>query len=248
MGFKDILRKIADNNNENSWATNARIKRFAFFRDQIKDLPLPIRILDIGGTEEFWEMMGFTTSENIEIILLNLEETPVKYPNFSSIKGDGSNLSAFKDKSFDIVFSNSVIEHLYSWDNQEKMAKEAMRVGKFYFIQTPNYWFPIEPHFVFPGFQYLPKFLKEMLMRRFSLGHFPKITDEKEAKRLINEIKLLTKSELRDLFPDSSIYYDKFLGLNKSFVCHNFHTKEYQSYTRSISFEKNKIPLNRKLA
>lgn len=68
------------------------------------------------------------------------------------MKGDATNLSQYSDKSFDIVFSNSVIEHLYTKENQISMAKEVNRVGKNYFIQTPNYWFPIEPHWVFPSF------------------------------------------------------------------------------------------------
>ncbi|MBC8844888.1 class I SAM-dependent methyltransferase, partial [Escherichia coli] len=71
-----------------------------------------------------------------------------------------TDLSEIDDQQFDIVFSNSVIEHLYTWENQEKMAKEVLRVGKYHFIQTPNYWFPIEPHWVFPFFQFLPKSIR----------------------------------------------------------------------------------------
>lgn len=80
----------------------------------------PIQILDIGGTEIFWERMNFTDNNNVNITLLNLEKVPVKYNNFKIIKGDSSDLSFFKDKEFDVVFSNSVIEHLFSRDNQKK--------------------------------------------------------------------------------------------------------------------------------
>ncbi|MGL1255153.1 methyltransferase domain-containing protein, partial [Vibrio parahaemolyticus] len=85
--------------------------------------------------------------------LLNLEKEEVTNPQFQSITGNATDLSGINDQQFDIVFSNSVIEHLYTWENQEKMAKEVLRVGKYHFIQTPNYWFPIEPHWVFPFFQ-----------------------------------------------------------------------------------------------
>ena len=60
----------------------------------------------------------------------------------------------FKDKSFDAVFSNSVIEHVGTFEDQKMMANEVIRVTNFYFIQTPNLYFPIEPHFLVPFFQF----------------------------------------------------------------------------------------------
>ena len=67
--------------------------------------------------------------------------------------GDATDLSPFKDKSFDIVHSNSVIEHLYNFENQKKMASEIMRVGQKHIVQTPNKYFFLEPHLsYFPFF------------------------------------------------------------------------------------------------
>ena len=94
---------------------------------------------------------------DVEITLLNLTLVETDLPNVISIAGDATDLSDFADKSFDIAFSNSVIEHLFSFQNQQKMALEAQRVSRYHFIQTPNFWFPIEPHWVFPCFQFLPK-------------------------------------------------------------------------------------------
>ena len=102
------------------------------------------------------------------------------------------------------------------------MANEVQRVGKNYFIQTPNYYFPIEPHFVFPFFQYLPKSLQVKLITNFSFGHFNKFENEDLAIKKVEEISLLTLKQMKELFPKCSIYIDKFICLNKSIVTYSF--------------------------
>ena len=177
-----------------------------------------IKILDIGGTEDYWNSMGLNLGNNIEIVLLNLYKIEVKGAGFSSIKGDACNLEGMADKSFDLVFSNSVIEHLFSIENQQKVASEVIRVGKNYYIQTPNKFFPIEPHWVFPFFQFLPFGLKVYLTKNFNLGHIPKAKNKQEAIDLVNEVNLLSKKELEDLFSESKLYIEKFMGFHKSYA------------------------------
>lgn len=189
--------------------------------DLVSKLDRPIRILDIGGTQEYWTMMGFN-SPDIKITLLNLNEQPVNSDNFSSVVGDATNLKEYADNSFDIVFSNSVIEHLYTTENQQKMANEARRVGRYFFIQTPNYFFPLEPHFLFPGFQYLPFGVRVFLINKFKLGHVPRRTPIEEARRQIREIQLLSTRDMKKLFPSANIWKEKMFGLTKSIVAHNF--------------------------
>ncbi|MDB5230135.1 MAG: hypothetical protein JWN76_940 [Chitinophagaceae bacterium] len=217
-----MLLSFANNKDGNSLASKSRKKRFEFFKSNLKTLTGPVKILDIGGTQEFWQSMGNTSLMNITIDLLNLEHQKTEFENFRSIKGNATNLSELTDKSYDIVFSNSVIEHLHSWENQVKMAKEVLRVGKNYFIQTPNYWFPIEPHYVFPLFQYLPFALKISLLRRCNLGHIKRIKNREKAIEQIKETRLLTIQEMQQLFPGCNIYLDKFLGFNKSIVAYSF--------------------------
>ena len=179
-----------------------------------------IKILDIGGTEDYWNSMGLNLGNNIEIVLLNLYKIEVKGAGFSSIKGDACHLEGMEDKSFDLVFSNSVIEHLFSIENQQKMASEVMRVGKNYYIQTPNKFFPIEPHWVFPFFQFLPFGLKVFLTKNFNLGHIPKAKTKQEAIDLVNEVNLLSKKELENLFSESKLYIEKFMGFHKSYAAY----------------------------
>ena len=103
-----------------------RAKRFGFFKALLEGMMQPgkkIKILDIGGTEDYWKNQGLDLGENIEIVLLNLYKTDVKTPGFTSIKGDATNLEGIADKSFDLVYSNSVIEHLFTLEQQEKWPK-----------------------------------------------------------------------------------------------------------------------------
>lgn len=201
-----------------------RERRFAFFRsllDTVKS-EKPVTILDIGGEEVYWERMNFTDGDKIHVTLLNLFEAPVKHSNFVSIKGDACNLSNFKDKQFDIVFSNSVIEHLFTIENQKRMADEVRRVGKNYYVQTPNYYFPIEPHWIFPFFQFLPFSVRVFLTNNFDLGVFKKTKNIEAAKRLVSEVNLLTEKEMKRLFPEGKVYREPFFGLTKSVTLYNF--------------------------
>jgi len=216
-----LLATIADNRNPSSMASSFRSRRLNLFKGFVAALPKPVRILDIGGTPEFWENAGFD-AHDVSITLLNLETVICTIPNIQSIAGDATNLSAFADNSFDIAFSNSVIEHLFSFENQQKMALEALRVSTHHFIQTPNFWFPIEPHWVFPFFQYFPAIIKIVLTRNFNLGHLKKSTSWAQAKRQVEEIQLLSKSEMKKLFPSSKIWEEKLFTLTKCFVAHNF--------------------------
>lgn len=201
-----------------------RKRRFEFFISLLGRVSSdkPIRILDIGGTETYWERMQFTDHSNVDITLLNLEKVPTKHKNFKSIKGDACELSFFKDKEFDIVFSNSVIEHLFSFENQMKMAVEVLRVGKNYYIQTPNLYFPIEPHWMFPFFQFLPFSIRVILTKNLDLGHYAKAVNDEDAIKRVNEVQLLSEKKMKKAFPDGKIYREKFLGLVKSITVYRF--------------------------
>lgn len=215
-----IIKKLGDNTNRASLSHKLRSGRFRFFLSLIQDLPRPLSILDIGGTTAFWDAMDFN-NEGICITLLNLGSQPVLRKGFTSVSGDATQLP-YADHSFDIVFSNSVIEHLYDHASQQKMAAEVQRVGRNYFIQTPNYWFPVEPHWIFPFFQHLPFGCRVFLTRYLSLGHIKKIRNRTDAENQVKEIKLLSFKEIQSLFPEAGIYIEKFLCLNKSFVAYRF--------------------------
>ena len=101
------------------------------------------------------------------------------------------------------------------------MAAEIRRVAKRYFVQTPNRYFPLEPHFLTPGFQYLPLGARAWLVSHFSLGWYPRIADRAQARREVEQIVLLSERQVRTLFPDAEIYRERLLGVTKSFVAYS---------------------------
>jgi hypothetical protein len=213
-----VLKKAADNRDPDSPATRLRRKRFELFLDLLTLCPdtRSLKILDVGGTQEFWDSMGFADA-NHTIVLLNMNASKTSRGNFVSVTGDARSMP-FRDAVFDVVFSNSVIEHVGFLDQQRCMANEVQRVGQRFFIQTPNVFFPIEPHFLFPFFHWLPVAWRVFLVRRFSLGWMPREHDLNRAEELVISIRLFRKAELQSLFPDAVIWREKFWGLTKSLV------------------------------
>jgi hypothetical protein len=186
-------------------------------------------MLDVGGTVGFWEngRAIFRDMTGVDITIINKE--PVDISRRENEKdnvrinyrlGDARFMSEFESGQFDIVFSNSVIEHVGDYSDQRKMANEVMRVGKRYFVQTPYFYFPIEPHFAFPFFQFFPIWFRVWLLCHFSLGWSGRVDDRNKARDLVAEIRLLKRRELADLFPGAMIYDEKFCGITKSLIAY----------------------------
>lgn len=213
-----ILRPLADPYAEHSLSVKWRRKRFALFKKLLSEIEPPVRILDVGGTEHFWRNVNFTPESHTSIVLINLYKIETSLPWISSEVGDGTDLSRFANKEFDIVFSNSVIEHLGTWEKQQQMAQEIQRVGKHFFVQTPNHYFPMEPHFLFPFFHFMPARVKVFIVRNFDSGWFDRISDKQLAEEVVRSIRLLTRKEMMQLFPGCNIYEEKAFGLIKSFI------------------------------
>jgi len=215
------MKALVDYQRAHSPALRFRMRRFRLFRRLLDPLPRPVRILDVGGTELFWRTMGLAGSPDVELTVLNVDPLPpAATPGLRVVVGDARDLSRFDDGAFDVVFSNSVIEHVGDLEDQRRMAREVLRVGKAYFVQTPNRHFPLEPHFVFPFFQYLPLGARAWLLRHLSLGWCGRIRDREEARRIAASVRLIDGATVRRLFPNARIWRERVLGLAKSFVAY----------------------------
>lgn len=215
-----FLGRVFDNQRSDSLATRLRQRRFALFRALLERLPRPLTILDVGGTYQFWQRMGFPDSTGVTITLLNLAAPPQPSPHFIAVAGDARAMTMFGDHAFDVVFSNSVIEHMGTFADQQRMAAEVRRVGRHFFVQTPNRAFPLEPHFLFPWFQYLPRRVQVALVQRFDMGWYKRRPDLAAATALVAEHRLLNERELRALFPGAALHYERVLGLTKSLIAY----------------------------
>jgi len=136
------------------------------------------------------------------------------YPEVEAIVGDACELP-WPDKYFDIVYSNAVIEHLGNFEKQVKMASEIMRVGKRWFLTTPNRWYPFEFHMRLPFVSWLPRKGYLWAGRIVSYDHVRKKYTF-GIKR--NELRLMTARELKYCFPDSEIIKQRVTFMSETLI------------------------------
>ena len=190
-------------------------KRLSIFADIFDNTDGPIRILDVGGTQEFWKHNYPRDCK--EIVLFNLFQQEAE-PPFTCAVGDGCDLSRYGDNEFDIVFSNSTINLVNPYDNQMRMANEIRRVGKRYFVQMPNRNFPIDWRTLVPFFHFLPWQAQALCFRKMRVGVYRRTTDYEKSVILATRVHDLDYGELRKLFPDATILRENILGFTKSFM------------------------------
>lgn len=181
-----------------------------------------VSIIDVGGTETYWRILpdGFLERHAVEITVVNLPGValPPDHGPFRFVAGDGCALDMFEDAQFDIAHSNSVIEHVGDEERMAAFASEVHRVAPRYFVQTPDFLFPVEPHFVTPFFHWLPVAMRIWLLRHFDLGQWKRIATREEAEDAVMSARLLTRKRFSRLFPDAEIRSERFFGLPKSLI------------------------------
>lgn len=213
------FRRFASPISPSNLSFRFRTNRFKILSEKLSKLNLTeIKILDLGGSSYFWDEMSKHFPAKYKLTIVNLNRDEIGDGDCQKIIGDGKTASFIKDKSFDVVVSNSVIEHLGTLAHQIEMANNIMRVADYYFIQTPAFIFPFEPHFLFPFFHWMPKWLRIKFVRNFDMGWFNKQKSEESAACLVSSIRILKKKELKKIFSNSKIISEKFCFLTKSYL------------------------------
>ncbi len=215
------ITKYAANDVAGNLSSKFRAKRIILLTELLETAKIDkhSRILDIGGTNYFWQQIINNDEERLNVVLVNIARSVIE--GFKGIIGDAKNLAFLKSNSVDFIFSNSLIEHLENYENQKIFSIEVQRITKYYFIQTPAYIFPFEPHFLFPFFHWLPFSLRLFLHQHFNLGWYRKESNINKAKKLVKEIRIMKKRELSKMFPNSKIYTERFSLLPKSYIVTN---------------------------
>jgi hypothetical protein len=190
--FKSLLQKFS---------LRSRAKKLELLHSVFRPRPED-RVLDVGASAK---VLVLHTLEDVypyphRIVAGGCEFGEVEsarrhYPQPAYAVYDGRALP-FPDRSFDLVFSNAVIEHILGEGAQERFAREVMRVGKSWFVTTPNYWFPFESHHLLPFFQFLPRPMQRAYNR---------LLGTQIPKGQVQELALLSARGLRRLFPTSRI-------------------------------------------
>ena len=218
-----LFKLFVNHNKKDSFVNRIRQKRFASQQKLIESLlekKPSIKILDIGGELDFWQHMGWD-NERCTIYLLNLEDrTPTNIANakgFVWVTGNALALP-FQAGEFDLIFSNSVIEHVGSYKNQSIFASEVNRVCDKYIIQTPSFWFPLEPHSLLPLFQFMPHAVRALLIMLFNINYFPKQKTYKAALEVSRSTLMFSKNRFQQVFPEAFIEVETLFGIPKSYT------------------------------
>jgi SAM-dependent methyltransferase len=176
------------------------------------------RILDVGGSPAIWEFLRFRP----RLTILNFPSAIERSAEYGQCVAADGRMLPFKDAAFDIAFSNSVIEHVGTREDQQIFAEEIARVARSYWVQTPNRGFPIELHLMLPFIHYLPKAWQRPIIERFTVWELLARPSESQRsfyiEHFLNDIKLLDKTDLQRLFPDAKILSERLLGLAKSLI------------------------------
>ena len=193
-----------------------RRARMRAFAEEFRPTP-STTILDVGGTPYNWKLLGtpgLVTLVNLELPREGVDDLP---PNLTCVIGSGERID-FESGSFDVAFSNSVIEHVGGWQAQQDFAAELRRVGRGVWVQTPARGFPVEPHLMGLFIHWLPRGWQRRLVRWGTGWGWLARPSPERIEALLDELRLLDHAEMQQLFPDCEIRRERFLGLTKAYV------------------------------
>ncbi len=178
------------------FAARARAARHERFF-ALTHLPSGARVLDVGCGA-----LGLRGLEpSLDITGVDLAARP-EYPG-PFVRADASAGLPFADREFDLVYCSSVIEHVPP-SRRAAFAAEVRRVGRGWFVQTPAYSFPVEPHALLPFAHWLPERVRRPYWRLGAAGKW-------------EQIELLRRTEIEALFGPALA--ERAGGLVKSWVC-----------------------------
>ncbi|WP_026185244.1 class I SAM-dependent methyltransferase [Salinispora pacifica] len=213
MAFHSLRFRLVDS--PSSVGAKRRARRAAWLSDTFPDLA-EMNVLDLGGRVESWATVPVRPAH---VHVVNLEPLPTELPAWAEAdQADACELpKRFFGRRYDLVFSNSVLEHVGGYERRRRMAEAVRELAPAYWVQTPYRYFPVEPHWVAPAMQFLPVSARVVVARKWPLAYTPGKSYE-AAMRQVLTTELIGRAELRYLFPDAGIRNERLLGITKSLI------------------------------
>lgn len=196
-----------------------RLRRWERFTTIFPDIA-DMKVLDVGGTAESWLRAPVRPGH---VVVLNLTEPGVSGEDWlTPVTGDACDArGALEDAgapvAYDLVFSNSLLEHVGGHAQRSRLAEQIRQAAPRHWVQTPYRYFPIEPHWLFPGMQFLPMALRARIAERWPLVH-TRPASRAEAMADVQWTELVGMTEMGAYFPGSEILKERVLGLTKSMI------------------------------
>lgn len=213
----DALIDLDSRRSLSTWARSRRWKAFSQRFGQLSEM----RVIDLGGTPSSWLRCPVRP---LQVVTVNRSAKASKVPDavegwINPVVGDACELPReLRSERFDLVFSNSVLEHVGGFARCSAFAETVRSLARHHWVQTPYRYFPVEPHFLFPGFQQLPVGMRARLTARWPIGNYARVKTAEEAMERVLGIELLSVAEMRHYFPDSKIERERVAGLTKSLI------------------------------
>ena len=212
-----LVRNLLAGTSSSSLAGRIRARRWNLFLRTFPDLER-LKVVDLGGTPQFWSASPIRP-RSLTVVNLTASNSPA--PDWVEVvTGDACKAAGLGlEKDYDLVFSNSTIEHVGGHDRCLAFAATVKALGPRHWILTPYRYFPIEPHFVFPGLQFLPVALRQHVAARWPLGYTKSMGgDLADPLGAVLWTELLSRTHIKYYFPESEILSECFAGLTKSLI------------------------------
>ena len=198
-----------------SFAARTRQRRWELFARVFPQFS-EMTVLDLGGTVEAWRRAPMRPKR---VVVINLDpgaDSDLDAVDF--VRGDACDPPRqISGSNFDLAFSNAVLEHVGGHVNRQRFAETAQKLSSRHWIQTPYRYFPLEPHWLFPGFQFLPVAARVSISQRWPLMHTPS-SDRNDALSATLGVELVSRTEMKYYFPDSEIVAERLGFLTKSLI------------------------------
>lgn len=213
MGLHQIRYRLVDA--PTSLGARRRQRRARWLHERFPHLA-DMSVIDLGGRLSTWSNAEVRPAR---VHVVTLEQPPEQTPDWAEVDyGDACALpSHIANRRYDLVFSNSVIEHVGGHERRLRFAEAIHQLAPSYWVQTPYRYFPVEPHWLAPGMQFLPVKTRIFVARKWPLAAVPG-KSKAAATQQVLWTELLDKTQLRHYFPDATILMERAWGIPKSMI------------------------------